>query len=55
MVLTKLEEVLKFVKDQSVEMVDFKVIDLIGRWHHVTIPASQLSNRRSPMVSDRCL
>jgi len=36
-------EVLKFVKDQSIEMVDFKVIDLIGRWHHVTIPANQLS------------
>jgi glutamine synthetase len=37
------EQILKFVKDQSVEMVDFKVVDLIGRWHHVTIPASQLS------------
>ena len=37
------EEVLKFVKDQSIEMVDFKVVDLFGRWHHVTIPASQLS------------
>jgi len=37
------EEVLKFVKAQSIEMVDFKVVDLFGRWHHVTIPASQLS------------
>lgn len=42
MVLTN-EQIVKFVKDQSVEMVDFKVVDLIGRWHHVTIPASQLS------------
>jgi len=42
MVLTN-EEVLKFVKAQSIEMVDFKAVDLIGRWHHVTIPASQLS------------
>ena len=42
MVLTN-EEVLKFVKAQSIEMVDFKVVDLFGRWHHVTIPASQLS------------
>ena len=41
MVLTK-EEVLKFVKAKSIEMVDFKVVDLFGRWHHVTIPASQL-------------
>jgi len=37
------EQILKSVKDQSVEMVDFKVVDLIGRWHHVTLPASQLS------------
>lgn len=38
-----IEEAIKFVKDEKVEMVDFKVIDLIGRWHHVTIPASQFS------------
>lgn len=37
------EEVFKFVKAQSIEMVDLKVVDLVGRWHHVTIPASQLS------------
>ena len=42
MLLTK-EEVLKFAKDQNVKMVDFKVVDLVGRWHHVTIPLSQLS------------
>ena len=42
MVLTN-EEVLKFVKAQSIEMVDLKVVDLCGRWHHITIPASQLS------------
>jgi glutamine synthetase len=37
------EEVFKFVKAQSIEMVDFKIVDLFGRWHHLTIPASQLS------------
>jgi glutamine synthetase len=42
MVLAK-EEIFKFAKDQHIEMVDFKVGDLVGRWHHVTIPASQLS------------
>ena len=42
MVLTS-EEILKFIKEQGIEMVDFKVVDLIGRWHHVTIPVSQLS------------
>ena len=42
MLLTS-EEILKFVREQGIEMVDFKVADLIGRWHHVTIPVSQLS------------
>jgi len=42
MILTN-EQILNFVKDQSVEMVDLKVVDLIGRWHHVTMPATQLS------------
>ncbi len=37
------EEVLKFAKDQNIQMVDLKVVDLVGRWHHVTIPASQLN------------
>jgi glutamine synthetase len=42
LVLTN-EEVLKFAKAQSIEMVDLKVVDLCGRWHHITIPANQLS------------
>lgn len=37
----KIEEVLRLARDEQVEMVDLKVIDLIGRWRHVTIPASQ--------------
>jgi len=39
--LLSVEETLKFAKDQRIEMVDFKVIDLVGRWHHITIPVSQ--------------
>jgi len=42
MILTN-EQMLDFVRDHSIEMVDLKVVDLIGRWHHVTIPATQLS------------
>lgn len=37
------EEAVKFAKDQNVQMVDFKVVDLVGRWHHITIPVSQLN------------
>jgi glutamine synthetase len=42
--ILKNEELMKFAKAQSIEMVDFKVVDLFGRWHHATIPTSQLSS-----------
>jgi len=37
------EAVVTFAKAQNVQMVDFKVIDLVGRWHHITIPVSQFN------------
>jgi len=40
-----IEEMFGFVKDEKIEMIDFKVIDLIGRWHHITIPASHFNER----------
>ncbi|MGD9497293.1 MAG: type I glutamate--ammonia ligase [Armatimonadota bacterium] len=36
-------DVLEFISAESVKMIDLKVIDLPGRWHHVTLPASHLS------------
>lgn len=30
---------------EGIELIDFKVIDLAGRWHHLTIPADQLSEK----------
>lgn len=42
---SSVEDIVKFVNDEKVEMVDFKVIDLIGRWRHVTIPAGQFSEK----------
>ena len=35
------EQAHKYVKDYNVEMIDLKFSDLWGRWHHLTIPASQ--------------
>jgi glutamine synthetase len=35
------DQALKHIKDYHVEMVDLKFCDLWGRWHHLTIPASQ--------------
>jgi len=39
-------EALEFVAAEEVQMIDLKVIDLPGRWHHVTLPASQLTADR---------
>jgi len=36
-------EVLEFIESGNVKMVDLKVIDLPGRWHHVTVPAGHLT------------
>ena len=37
------EEAKYFIKDNDVKMVDFKMIDINGRWHHLTIPADRFS------------
>lgn len=35
--------VVKKVEEQQVEMIDLKFCDLFGRWHHISIPVSQLN------------
>ncbi|NQS96865.1 MAG: type I glutamate--ammonia ligase [candidate division Zixibacteria bacterium] len=37
------EEALKYTVDQKVKMVDLRFVDLVGRWHHVTLPVSNFS------------
>jgi glutamine synthetase len=37
-----IDDVLKLVKDQKIEMVDLKFVDLNGRWRHITIPSKAL-------------
>lgn len=34
-----------YLDNHGIEMVDLKFTDLAGRWHHVTIPADQFSER----------
>lgn len=34
---------LRFIKDEDVEQVDFKVVDLPGRWHHLTFSAGAIN------------
>lgn len=40
-----LYDVRKFCEQQCIRIVDFKVIDLAGRWHHLSIPYERLSER----------
>jgi glutamine synthetase len=40
------DEAKQFVIDNKVKMVDFKYTDLWGRWHHVSLPASQFTPSR---------
>ena len=36
-------EVQKFIKDHDVKMVDFKMVDLEGRWRHLSIPVERFT------------
>ena len=37
------EKVLKLIRDNNIEMVDFKMVDINGQYRHVTIPAQNFS------------
>lgn len=37
-----LEQAQNFCKEKGIKMIDFKMIDLDGRWRHITIPAERL-------------
>ncbi len=39
------EKAAEFIRENQVEMVDLKFVDLWGRWHHVTLTAEQFGPR----------
>lgn len=39
------EELKDYCLANDIQLIDFKVIDLAGRWHHLTIPLDQLSEK----------
>ena len=41
------KDVLKFAKDNKVEAVDLKFLDLLGIWQHITIPTERARARSS--------
>lgn len=38
-----LKDILSLIHDHNVQFVDFKVVDLWGKWRHVTVPASDFT------------
>ena len=40
---TTVEEVKRFIEDNDIEMVDFKMTDIDGRWRHITIPSERFN------------
>lgn len=44
----KQEEILKFINDNHIEVVDLKFNDLPGLWQHFSIPASELTDIDDP-------
>lgn len=39
----ELEKVLALCREKGIRMIDFKTVDLEGRWRHITIPAERMS------------
>ncbi len=35
------ESLKKLIAQERIEFIDFKIVDMIGRWRHITIPASR--------------
>ena len=41
--LNNYEEAKVFIEENDIKMIDFRMIDLNGRWHHLTIPADRFT------------
>lgn len=37
------EEVMGYCRDEQIQMIDFKMIDLLGRWRHLGIPTNRFT------------
>ncbi|RKZ29905.1 type I glutamate--ammonia ligase [bacterium] len=42
---SNIDDFLDYIEKDNIAMVDFKFIDLPGRWHHITVPASSCDRR----------
>ncbi|MTI65401.1 MAG: type I glutamate--ammonia ligase [Firmicutes bacterium] len=42
---TEVNEVKSFCEEKGIEIIDFKVVDLSGRWQHLSIPVERFSEK----------
>ena len=40
---TTAKDIMALIKEQDVQMVDFKIVDIDGQFRHVTIPATNFN------------
>lgn len=40
-----INEVKSFCEREEIQIIDFKIVDLAGRWHHLSIPAERFSEK----------
>lgn len=40
-----IQEVKEYCQDKNVQLIDFKIVDLAGRWHHLTIPLKKFTEK----------
>lgn len=38
-----IDEVKGFIQKEQIKIIDFKIIDMIGRWHHLSIPVTRFN------------
>lgn len=42
---TAFDELKEFCERENIRFIDFKIVDLAGRWHHLTIPAGNFTEK----------
>lgn len=40
-----IDEVKGFIEREQIKIVDFKIIDMIGKWHHLSIPVTRFNDK----------
>ncbi|MCK4394598.1 glutamine synthetase, partial [Candidatus Bipolaricaulota bacterium] len=41
--MARFDSLKELIAQEGIEFVDFKIVDLIGRWRHITVPVSQFT------------